>query len=372
MFSFRRGRQEGMQDLVLVDIRGGCGSSVWLNGRAGTFWNNNNRNCSLIVRCVKRRQQLQSSSLSSQVFDAKFGHGVTESSCRRRRHHHRRGRTCNRLWHALCMQGQDLETGGEERGIIGSPKKKNLTYSTSNDGSYFSFEEGEKVLDDDDDDDDDVDDDGEKASSSSAYQPYERRMYSSAAGTYSDLEFIMDNLKRIPEWADMITERGMHRRRTFYSQDDWLRHRSSTRHYRHFKSSFSSRAILSLIPPVGTFTGIAVVLALYNSSVMAGCFPSFIPLFHASPLPYTLTAPALALLLVFRTEASYSRYDEARKTWTKVISSSKDMARQAMAWIQRPADSQHKKLLVDYIMAFTVALKVRVYDKRRFPCVLAD
>ena len=356
MLSFRRGRQEGMQDLALVDIRAGCGSSVWLNGRLGTSWKTTNTSwSSLNVNRVRRRQQLQLSSLSSQVFDAKFGHGVTEASCYHHHHHHRGGRLCNRLWHVLCMQGKDLDTGGEERGITGSSKKKNLNYSSSNDGSYFYLEEGEKVL-----DDDDGDDGGETVSAPSAYQPYERRMYSSAAGTYSDIEFIVDNLKRIPEWADTITERGMHRRRTFYSQDDWLRHRSSTRHYRHFKSSFSSRAILSLIPPVGTFTGIAAVLALYNSIVTAGWFPSFIPLFHASPLPYTLTAPALALLLVFRTEASYSRYDEARKTWTKVISSSKDMARQAMAWIQRPADSQHKKLLVVYIMAFTVALKVKM------------
>ena len=166
------------------------------------------------------------------------------------------------------------------------------------------------------------------------------------------------DLRWIGEWADALTERGMLKRRTFYSHDDWLRHRSSTRHYRHFASSFSSRAILSLIPPVGTMTAISLAVAIYNSIVLTGWLPSFIPLLHASSLSYQLTAPALALLLVFRTEASYSRYDEARKTWTKVISSSKDMARQSMAWAQCPADHQRKKLLLDYILAFPVALKV--------------
>jgi predicted membrane chloride channel (bestrophin family) len=78
---------------------------------------------------------------------------------------------------------------------------------------------------------------------------------------------------------------------------------------------------------------------------------------HASPLSFQLTAPALALLLVFRTEASYSRYDEARKTWTKVISSAKDVARQSMAWAQKPSDFDQKKQLLDYILAFPVALK---------------
>lgn len=161
----------------------------------------------------------------------------------------------------------------------------------------------------------------------------------------------------IAAWADGVSERGMQRRRTFYSHDDWLQHRSSTRHYRHFRSSFSSRAILSLIPPVGTVTAISVAVALYNTIVLSGWLPSFVPVLHASPLSYQLTAPALALLLVFRTEASYSRYDEARKTWTKVISSSKDIARQSMAWAQRPVDNQPKQLLLDYILAFPVALK---------------
>ncbi|XP_024373551.1 voltage-dependent chloride channel 1, chloroplastic [Physcomitrium patens] len=171
------------------------------------------------------------------------------------------------------------------------------------------------------------------------------------------------DLRWIGAWADALTERGMLKRRTFYSHDDWLRHRSSTRHYRHFASSFSSRAILSLIPPVGTMTAISVFVALYNTVVLSGWLPSFFPIFHASSLSYQLTAPALALLLVFRTEASYSRYDEARKTWTEVISSSKDMARQALAWSQHPADHRKKKLLLDYILAFPVALKCHLlYD----------
>jgi len=163
---------------------------------------------------------------------------------------------------------------------------------------------------------------------------------------------------KISAWVDALTEKGMHKRRTFYSHDDWLQHRSSTRHARHFLSSLSSRVILSLIPPVGTITLIASVIAAYNSVILAGWLPSYIPLLHASALPYQLTAPALALLLVFRTEASYSRYDEARKTWTKVISSTKDLARQSITWIQQPEDSDQKEALLRYIVAFPLALKV--------------
>lgn len=89
--------------------------------------------------------------------------------------------------------------------------------------------------------------------------------------------------------------------------------------------------------------------------------PGFFPVLRASSLPYQLTAPALALLLVFRTEASYSRYEEGRKAWTKVIAGTNDFARQVLAGVDKSADDQSMKAaLLQYIMAFPVALKVSV------------
>lgn len=79
---------------------------------------------------------------------------------------------------------------------------------------------------------------------------------------------------------------------------------------------------------------------------------------RASSLPYQLTAPALALLLVFRTEASYSRFEEGRKAWTKVISGANDFARQVIATVDSSRDAALKNALLHYIMAFPVALKV--------------
>lgn len=86
--------------------------------------------------------------------------------------------------------------------------------------------------------------------------------------------------------------------------------------------------------------------------------PGFFPVLRASSLPYQLTAPALALLLVFRTEASYSRFQEGRQAWTKVIAGTNDFARQVITSVRSPTDSGLKKALLSYIMAFPVALKV--------------
>ncbi|MCO5613325.1 hypothetical protein L7F22_067601 [Adiantum nelumboides] len=170
---------------------------------------------------------------------------------------------------------------------------------------------------------------------------------------------VLEFISRFPSWADEQKESGMpkRQRRAFYSHDDWLRHRSSLRYIRHVLSSMSSRVIVSLVPPVFTFTAGAICVAAYNTALKNGYLPSFLPLLHAASLPYELTAPALALLLVFRTDASYSRYDEARKTWTNVISTTKDLARLSAQLIKSPQDVALKSSLLNYIMAFPVALK---------------
>lgn len=169
------------------------------------------------------------------------------------------------------------------------------------------------------------------------------------------IEFII----RFPGWADALKESGMPQRqqRGFYSHEDWLRHRSSLRYVRHVLSSVSSRVIVSLVPPVFTFTAGAIGVAAYNTALKFSLFPSYFPLLHAASLPYELTAPALALLLVFRTDASYSRYDEARKTWTSVISTTKDLARHCAQFIKSSQDVALKSSLLSYIMAFPISLK---------------
>ncbi|KAL3536825.1 hypothetical protein ACH5RR_000191 [Cinchona calisaya] len=164
-------------------------------------------------------------------------------------------------------------------------------------------------------------------------------------------------LRAIPDWADRIKERGMQQKRSLYNHEKWVEHRSSLRHTRHLMSSLSSRVILSLVPPVLAFTTVAVIIASYNSAVSLHWLPDFFPVLWASSLPYQLTAPALALLLVFRTEASYSRFEEGRKAWTKVIAGTNDFARQVIATVGCKTDASLKKALLQYIMAFPVALK---------------
>ncbi|KAK4382099.1 hypothetical protein Sango_2902500 [Sesamum angolense] len=135
----------------------------------------------------------------------------------------------------------------------------------------------------------------------------------------------------LADWADGIKERGMKQKRFLYDHENWIQHRSSARHVRHFLSSLSSRVILSLVPPVIVFTSVAVIIASYNSAVSMHWLPEFFPVLRASSLPYQLTAPALALLLV-------------------------------IASVESPSDAMLKKAILQYIMAFPVALKCHIIN----------
>ncbi|KAF5733047.1 Bestrophin-like protein isoform 1 [Tripterygium wilfordii] len=171
---------------------------------------------------------------------------------------------------------------------------------------------------------------------------------------------IISILRSIPDWADRIQEQGLKRRRVLYNHEKWVLHRSSLRHIRHLLSSLQSRVILSLIPPVIAFTSVAVAVSGYNTAIDMHLLPGFLPVLRASTLPYQLTAPALALLLVFRTEASYSRYEEGRKAWMRVIAGTDDFARQVISGVKSSSDAALKNALLQYIMAFPVALKCHV------------
>ncbi|KAL1192128.1 Voltage-dependent chloride channel 2 [Cardamine amara subsp. amara] len=171
-------------------------------------------------------------------------------------------------------------------------------------------------------------------------------------------EKLISLLKAIPNWSDGIKERRMQQKRSLYTHENWVRHRSSLRHLRHVSSSPSSRVILSLIPPVFFFTTVAILIAGYNSAVGMDWLPNFFPVLRASSLPYQLTAPALALLLVFRTEASYSRFEQGRKVWVKIITGTNDLARLVISSGNGSGEELIiKNTLLRYIAAFPVALK---------------
>lgn len=136
-------------------------------------------------------------------------------------------------------------------------------------------------------------------------------------------------LPAIPEVKDVsYGEESRKYRRTVYSHDDWVKHRSPDRFFRNLYTSFSSGVYRGVGAEVLTTTAIATFVVVYNALV--GGFTDFAgvqqgPLIQGLmmvglPLdPFTLSSPSLGLLLTFRANNAYKRWDEARKNWGYVV-----------------------------------------------------
>jgi predicted membrane chloride channel (bestrophin family) len=59
--------------------------------------------------------------------------------------------------------------------------------------------------------------------------------------------------------------------------------------------------------------------------------------------PFTLSSPSLGLLLVFRTNAGYQRWDEARKNWGMNINHTRDLVRMGSAYYDGTGVSPEKR-----------------------------
>ena len=138
-------------------------------------------------------------------------------------------------------------------------------------------------------------------------------------------------------------------RRTIYRHNDWLAHRSETRLLRNLKGTFTSGVVRSLLSEVFAVGLVALFTILWNSILFGytdfnnvaqpGVFFADIdgaPNFLKAQLPialFTLSSPALGLLLVFRTNSSYQRWLEARISWGRIVSHCRNIMRQTVMWI---------------------------------------
>lgn len=144
---------------------------------------------------------------------------------------------------------------------------------------------------------------------------------------------------------------------TVYGHHEWKRHQSPYRHCRHLISIASSGVIAGILPPVLLSTLSAVFVTLINFGVQQQRFSSWVPTLQIASTPFTLIAPVLAFLLVFRTNSSYQRFDEARKAWGSNTNRCRDLARQALTWIRHPEDKPKLEIILRYVKTYPYCLK---------------
>lgn len=119
-------------------------------------------------------------------------------------------------------------------------------------------------------------------------------------------------------------------RRTIYTHEDWVRHRSSSRFFQRAMTTLKSGIYANVFRPVLLTTAVATIVVAWND-LLVGSFRS-LPQLWLPMAPFTLSSASLGLLLVFRTNTGYARWDEARKAWGLIINRTRDLLRMAVVW----------------------------------------
>jgi len=147
--------------------------------------------------------------------------------------------------------------------------------------------------------------------------------------------------------VEMSGEGSRKYRRTVYTHDNWVQHRSSDRFGKNLKTLFSSGIYKNIGNEI--FATCAIATFVWSWNLLTGGYQDFSGVMHdpiltgitqvGLPLtPFTILSPSLGLLLVFRTNASYGRWDEARKFWGLNINHTRDLNRMATAWYGNQSD----------------------------------
>mmetsp|Transcript_58644 Transcript_58644/g.116439 ORF Transcript_58644/g.116439 Transcript_58644/m.116439 type:complete len:479 (-) Transcript_58644:552-1988(-) len=173
--------------------------------------------------------------------------------------------------------------------------------------------------------------------------------------TTSDSDF--DDYERVPWWRQnaVFSETQRKDRRTIFMHDDWVRHRSSDRFLRNMLSIGSSGINQALSKQLTFVTLAALFVVVFNAlfvsyqdfsgAVQPGVLnflDTNIKSLSLPTLPFTIAMPALSLLLVFRTNTGYSRWNEARTLWGGLINNCRNVVRQANTFF--PDDPHHNEL----------------------------
>ena len=153
-------------------------------------------------------------------------------------------------------------------------------------------------------------------------------------------------------------------RRSVYMHNEWVRHRSSDRFYTNLATISKSGVGIALRNELILVSGVALFVILANCLFVS--YHDFAGIEQPGPLsaywfegpwslpslPFTIAMPALSLLLVFRTNTAYSRWNEARTLWGGVVNNCRNIVRQSNTFY---ATDERGVLLRDRMVGNTIA-----------------
>ena len=135
----------------------------------------------------------------------------------------------------------------------------------------------------------------------------------------------------------------------FFTQDKWERHRSISRYIRHLQTLFTSMVFVRTLEPIVCVTVVAMALTFWNVH-----WPQYA--LSISPIPHTLLGTVLGLLLVFRTNSSYARFDEGRRLTGAMVTNLRDVVRYCSVWVAANNRARAEKI-AKLAVAFAYCVK---------------
>ncbi|KAG2448552.1 hypothetical protein HYH02_006443 [Chlamydomonas schloesseri] len=137
----------------------------------------------------------------------------------------------------------------------------------------------------------------------------------------------------------------------------WSYHQDTGRYQRHLQSIFRSVTFRNLQAPLSMLSLISCLVVIYRTAVEMDMVTDYFEGVHFTDTPFQLTSFALSLLLVFRTDASYSRWCAAMDAWSELRTCSAALMRKAASWIK---DASILRRLVRWVAAYALCLMVQL------------
>merc|ERR1719390_203636 len=171
----------------------------------------------------------------------------------------------------------------------------------------------------------------------------------------------------LPDTGEAYSEAARPYRRSVFFHENWVKHRSKDRYRTEMATFFDSGVIRSLSSEILGVTGIAAAVVAINMLIggyddlsmvhHAAPYPiPFLPDFSLPALPFQIAMPALSLLLVFRTNTAYFRWNEARTLWGGIVNTTRNLQRQSNVYFAKE-DVQLREQLTREVALFPKALR---------------
>jgi len=178
---------------------------------------------------------------------------------------------------------------------------------------------------------------------------------------------------QVGAWLQSYGEESRKYRRSYFSAGDWVRTRRPDRFVNNLATTFQSGLIRQLSIELPVITATAAFVCLYNDLFIEGWSDIYgihhaklinigLPALQIPFAPFSLPVAALGLLLTFRTNVSYQRWNEARTAWGKVINDSRSICRMGCTWARQYENIDDAKLqrLGETVCSFSRTLQNRL------------